>query len=114
MEEKTASKRWRESGSTLTFKQWVERENKKKDSQETDFFNLNGTTTSSSSSTDIEDIVHQSLNESQDSYIGGIGVKTTEDKTSVLGLNKNIVIFSTLLIVSSVGYYFYKRIKNKK
>jgi hypothetical protein len=29
-------------------------------------------------------------------------------------LNKNIVIFSTLLIVSSLGYYFYKRIKNKK
>ena len=110
MEEKTASKKWRESGSTLTFKQWIDRENKKKDSQETDFFNLDGTSSSSS----IQDIVHQSLSESEDSSIGVIGVKTNEDKTSVLGLNKNIVIFSTLLIVSSLGYYFYKRIKNKK
>ena len=27
--EKSANKRWKESGSTLTFKEWIDRENKK-------------------------------------------------------------------------------------
>ena len=29
--EKSANKRWKESGSTLTFKEWIDRENKKKE-----------------------------------------------------------------------------------
>ena len=35
--EKSANKRWKESGSTLSFKEWIERENRKNEPEEVNF-----------------------------------------------------------------------------
>ena len=102
--EKTASKKWRESGSTLTFKEWIERENQKKNGSDSklsfDAVNANVDTTA---------IVNQALQDAEDSPI-----RTTEDKSKIFGLDKTIFVFSTILIVGSLGYYFYNKVKNKK
>jgi hypothetical protein len=42
--EKSANKRWKESGSTLTFKEWIDRENKKNQEFEGNFIPFQGET----------------------------------------------------------------------
>lgn len=108
--EKSANKRWKESGSTLSFKDWIDRENRKKES-EGNFIPFipepNRT---------IQDVIDTTLNRSKDEIVRTAGYKTAEqaDTSKVLGLDKRILVFSTLLIVGSVTYYFYQRLKTKK
>ena len=93
--EKSANKLWRESGSTLSFKEWIDRENQKKEEVKANFIG--------------EDLVNKTLNNtSQNQASSELNTK------SVLGLNKGVVIFSSLLIVGSLSYYFYTRLKNRK
>jgi hypothetical protein len=91
--EKSANKLWRESGSTLSFKEWIDRENQKKESVVANFIG--------------EDLVDKTLNNTPQNS-GELNTK------SVLGLNKGVVILSSLLIVGSLSYYFYMRLKNRK
>ena len=105
--EKTASKKWRESGSTLSFKNWIERENQKKSGGDSKLSfdavkvdNVNVDTTA---------IVNQALQDAEDTPL-----RTTEDKSKIFGLDKSIFVFSTVLILGSLGYYFYNKVKNKK
>jgi hypothetical protein len=92
--EKSANKLWRESGSTLSFKEWIDRENQKKESVVANFIG--------------EDLVDKTLNNNPTQNSGELNTK------SVLGLNKGVVILSSLLIVGSLSYYFYMRLKNRK
>jgi len=92
--EKSANKLWRESGSTLSFKEWIDRENQKKEEVKANFIG--------------EDLVNKTLNNSSQNSSGELNTK------SVLGLNKGVVILSSLLIVGSLSYYFYMRLKNRK
>jgi hypothetical protein len=92
--EKSANKLWRESGSTLSFKEWIDRENQKKESVVANFIG--------------EDLVDKTLNNTSTQNSGELNTK------SVLGLNKGVVILSSLLIVGSLSYYFYMRLKNRK
>ena len=94
--EKTANQRWRESGSTLTFKQWIERENQKKGSSE-NFLSFDSTL----------DVKPDNVFE-EDNY----PIKTKTDKGKFLGLDTTTLIVSTILIVGSISYYLIKRKKN--
>ena len=97
--EKSASKQWRESGSTLSFKQWIERENQKKDS----FSNFLDTSS-----------IDTLLNQQQLVISKNAGIKTPVNLGSnTAGLNTGILMFSTLLIVGSLGFYFYSKLKKE-
>jgi hypothetical protein len=95
-ENKSMNKLWKESGTTLTFKEWLERENNKKVETKENFLPFNA-----------EDVIDKKLE-----------IKTTNtnipNKNKVLGLDTSIVIFSGVLIAASIGYYVYTKIKNKK
>jgi hypothetical protein len=104
--EKSANKRWKESGSSLSFKDWIDRENRKKE--------FEGNFIPDTSST-VKDIIDTTLNRSREDISRTAGYKTAEeaDKNTVLGLDKRILVFSTLLIVGSISFYFYRKLKKK-
>ena len=108
--EKSANKRWKESGSTLSFKEWIDRENKKKES-EGNFIPFIPEPSST-----FKDTINATLNRSKEGIERTAGYRTAEqaDTSKVLGLDKRILVFSTLLIVGSVTYYFYQKLKKKK
>jgi hypothetical protein len=86
--EKSANKRWKESGTTLSFKDWIDIENKKEESK--------------------KNYLSFSIPKPSDF------LKPEEDKTNVLGLDRNVLVFSGLIIVGALGFYFYKKLNNKK
>ena len=101
--EKSANKRWKESRSTLTFKEWIDRENKKNQSVESTFIPFDGIPALDTST------INNTLEQAQQDILVASGYKDKPSNTTVFGLDKNILIFSTLLIVGSVGFYFYKK-----
>ena len=63
-----------------------------------------------------KDIIDSTLNEGKE-YIQEIsGYKTPEkaDKSKILGLNKNVLVFSSLLVIGSISFYFYQKLKKEK
>ena len=105
---KSANKRWKESGTTLSFKEWIERENTKEvpDSMGS-FIPFIGDSAASSAINDTIKAAQQDIKVSS-------GYVDTASKDTVFGLDKRILIFSGILIASSLGFYFYTKIKNKK
>lgn len=104
---KSANKRWRESGTTLPFNEWIEKDNHKRASMkdEKSFFPF------VKDAHDAFGVTADLQNATTAITSPGLGVKTTEDKTKILGLNKGILIFSVALIAVSVGIVVYKRMK---
>lgn len=103
---KSANQRWKESGTNLSFISWIDLENKRKKN----FYKVDAAKVTTNA-----DIVQKSIQDSILAQKAGIASSTgykTKASTDVLGLNRNILIFSTLVIASSLTYYFYK--KNKK
>ena len=115
--EKSANKRWKESGSTLTFKEWIDRENKKNEPFDGNFIPFAGDTKLNSVGGDsikqTIDEAKQSLAEAKQGLVESSGYKTAKDNSTVFGLNKNVLIFSSLLIVGSLSFYFYSKYKKK-
>lgn len=108
--EKSANKKWKESGTTLSFKEWINRENIKK-SDESNFVSF-----VDEFPTSTKDIIDSTLEEGKE-YIQEIsGYKTPEkaDKSKILGLNKNVLVFSSLLVIGSISFYFYQKLKKEK
>jgi hypothetical protein len=100
--EKSANKRWKESGTSLSFKEWIDRDNKKRESEGGNFLPFNS------------GIIQDTLDTSKDEIATMSGYKPQANNKLVLGLDKNIVIFAGVLIAGSIGYYFYSKLKNKK
>jgi hypothetical protein len=98
--EKSANKRWKESGSTLNFKEWIERENIKSNSELILPFQ--------------DDAVNYDIQEVESPIENFVGLVKEEDKSKVFGLDKNILIFSGVLILGSLGYLAYKKFKKNK
>jgi len=88
MKLKSANQRYKESGSSLPFKEWIEREKAK------------GVVIPQIGVTDVvEETLKNNVNE------------TTLEPNKVLGLNKKILIISGLIIVGAIAYNYYR--KNK-
>lgn len=106
--EKSANKKWKESGSTLTFKEWIDRENKKNESSEqSSFIPFDGVPAPDTSS------INDSLRQAENEILVASGYKTQPSSSKVFGLDKNILVFSGILLVSSIGVYFYLKSKKK-
>lgn len=96
MEELSANKRWRQSGTTLSFKDWITREKEKfanADGQPDLILNI-----------PLQDSVKQALIDARKSA----GFKTEESNKTVLGLNKTVVIIAGVLLVSAIAWKIYK------
>jgi hypothetical protein len=106
--EKSANKRWKESGSTLTFKQWLEREDKKNDSKNSNFLPFD------SSVSQTQQQINESIKSDIQNVDIGINNNYQEDKTKFLGLDKTTFVFAGILILGSLTYYFIKRAKANK
>ena len=94
------------SGSTLSFKEWIDRENKKKE-PEGNFIPFIPDSASSN-------IINETLQEERDYIAKTAGYKETANTNTIFGLDKKIFYFSSIMIVGSLGYYFYSRLKKKK
>ena len=103
--EKSANKKWKESGSTLTFKEWIDRENKKNNSFDGDFIPYKNAIGVDPINVDS---IQQTINEANKDLIDTSGYKTSANTSNVFGLNQGVLVFSVLLIAGSLTYYFYK------
>lgn len=103
--EKSANKRWKESGSTLSFKNWIDRENRKKEAE--------GSFIPVMPNSSVSDTINATLRGSKEEIERTVGFKTASDydRNKIFGLDKRILIFSTILIAGSVGFYLYKKAK---
>ena len=102
---RTANQLWKESGTTLPFKVWIEREKEKS-------LNADGTGTETI-------MINSALNDSINSAISQLNQQTgnkdaAPTDNTILGLNKTVVIFSAIIIVVAIGYGIYRKTKNKK
>lgn len=120
--EKSANKRWRESGTSLPFKEWINRENEKKSQSDSSFVNFTNDELIKSQFNSTINGFKPTFNEI-DTTLKSIDITvpvkekpyvSAVDESKVFGLDKNILIFSGLLVAGSLGFYFYKRFKNKK
>ncbi len=93
--EKSLNQKWKESGTTLSYKEWRIREDEKMAS-------FDGALPSPST-----DSIQKTIKEMQTK--GGYKTETS-DKT-VLGINKYLLILGGVIIVGAIGYKIYK--KNK-
>jgi len=107
--EKSANKRWKESGSTLNFKQWLDREDKKNDSNNSNFLPFD-----SPSVSQTQQQINDSIKLDIQSVDIGVNNDYQEDKTKFLGLDKTTFVFAGVLILGSLTYYFIKRAKANK
>lgn len=107
--EKSANKRWKESGSTLTFKQWLDREDKKNDSNNSNFLPFDSSTVSQT-----QQQINDSIKLDIQNVDIGVNNDYQEDKTKFLGLDKTTFVFAGVLILGSLTYYFIKRAKANK
>jgi hypothetical protein len=110
--EKSANKLWKESNTSLSFKDWLEREKSKgifipnKKFMAFEGIDLEG----SLNNTSIKD----TLNISKERFEKELGInrkETTIPKNKIFGLNKSVLVVSTLLIVGALGYKVYQNRK---
>jgi len=93
--EKSLNQRWKESGTTLSYKEWRIREDEKMAS-------FDGVLPSPST-----DSIQNALKELQKKG----GFKTETSNKTVFGINKYVLIFGGIVIVGAIGYTIYKKSK---
>lgn len=106
-EKKSANKQWKESKTTLSFKEWIDRENKKKeDNQQGNFLPFGGIPAT--------DVVKDTLTSAQQEVDQIAGYRTQSSNKTVFGIDKTVLVFSGLIIVGAIGFYAYNKLKDKK
>jgi len=120
MEKLSANQRWKKSGTTLPFKEWINRENEKEKATDSSLIPFQEQPNNfeknfqNFDTNQINDTINSTINSSINNSYQPTQVVTQDNPNQVLGLDKKIFIFSSLLIVGSLSFYFYKRLKNKK
>ena len=95
--EKSLNQRWKESNTTLSYKEWRRREDDKMAS-------FDGVSTTN------EKVVGGSiLDKAKEQLRAKGGYKEDISKTNVLGLNKYVLVFGAIIVVGAIGYKLYKR-----
>jgi hypothetical protein len=95
--EKSANQLWRESGTTLSFKDWIEREKEK------------GMLIPNKLVSDSISLIKTNLG-IKDATVENFELQDTNSNT-ILGLNKWVLISSVLIIAGAIGYNIYKKRK---
>ena len=94
--EKSYNQRWKESNTTLSYKEWRRREDEKMAS-----FDGSQVPSYKSNVTSIFDKAKQDMK-----TLGGY--KTDISNKTVLGINKYVLIVGAFLVVGAIGYKLYK------
>lgn len=100
MIEKSANRMWKESGTTLSFKDWLNREKSK-------FINFNGGEASMIINKPLNDTIQQTVSEIKKAA----GYKEKPENKTIFGINKNIVIAAGVVVTALIVY---KLLKPKK
>jgi hypothetical protein len=95
--QKSLNQLYKESGTTLTYKEWRKREDDKMAS-------FDGV-----KSPNIKD--SSPFQQAQNEINKIAGFKTDISGNTVLGINKYVLIFGGLIVTASLGYVIYKKIK---
>jgi len=98
--EKSANQLWRESGTTLSFKDWLNREKKK-------YVNFNGNQNVMMVNRPLNNQIKDTLSSIRES----VGYKKESENKTVFGLNKTIIIVLGIGLVAFATYKFIKVIK---
>jgi hypothetical protein len=97
---KSANQLWKESGSTLSFKTWLQREKDKgrflPNKKLIEFNSADGTENSAK----IQEIIKSNLEQKKPKEIL---------KQNAFGLSKSIIAVSVILVLSGIGYAIYKK-----
>jgi hypothetical protein len=99
--EKSYNQRWKESGTTLSYKEWRRREDDKMAS----FDGL-----PSIKAPKISD--SPSYNKTLQDIAKSSGYKEEVSNKTIFGINKYVLMFGALIVVGAIGYKIYQ--KNKK
>ncbi len=98
---KTANQAWKESKTTLPFKEWINREKAK-------HVSADGTV----SDIGIDPTLNQAVQDSIKSVVAtDTNYKTTISGNTVFGINKYVLYFSGAVILSAIAYKLYKKYK---
>jgi hypothetical protein len=98
---KSANQLWRESKTTLSFKEWLNREKEK-------YANFEG----SENLSFIPNVPLQNkINETIEDIKRDTGFRTQTSKGKVLGLDKRILIVAGVIIVGAIGFRIYQKYK---
>lgn len=100
MIEKSANRMWKESGTTLSFKDWLNREKSK-------FINFNGGEASMIINKPLNDTIQETVSEIKKAS----GYKEKPENKTIFGINKNIVIAAGVVVTALIVY---KLLKPKK
>lgn len=111
---KSKNQLWKESGTSLSFKDWIERESKKGNFAPKDSLNASGNEDLLDTKK-LEDTIGIANIANPDKFETILGIKQNTDsevnKNNVLGLNKWVLIVSVLAIAGAVGYKLYTKKK---
>jgi len=100
MIEKSANQLWRESGTTLSFKNWLNRE-------KTKFLNYGGSEAPLMVNKPLNDTIEQTIGSIRDE----VGFKSKATGKTTFGISNTILVVVGLV---SVGFITYKLINKKK
>ena len=96
--EKSYNQRWKESGTTLSYKEWRRREDEKMAS-------FDGVPSK------ITMKANDSLDLAKQELLKKSGFQTELSNKTIFGINKYIVILSGVAILTAIGYKIYKNRK---
>jgi hypothetical protein len=98
---KSANQMWRESKTTLSFKEWLEREKEK-------YANADGLDESKFiPNAKLNSRIEETINEIRKSA----GYKEVSKKNTVFGLNQTVLLVAGVIIIGAIGYQIYKNYK---
>jgi len=99
----SANQRWKQSGTTLSFAEFLNREKSKSASFTAD--------QDSSANIMINKPLNQAVQDSLASARADSGFKSKVSGNTILGINKYILIGSVVIIIGAVAYNIYKKAK---
>jgi hypothetical protein len=106
---KSPNRLWRDSGTSLSFADWIQREKEKgafmKNKKFENFSNVNGLQTPQEF---IQDSIEKAKNEL--GINAPVNDPNKKDNTFV-GLNKGVLIISALIVLGAIGYKIYQKRK---
>jgi hypothetical protein len=98
---KSANTLWKESGTTLPFKTWLQREIDK-------YSNADGNDKNIFDNTQLNANIQSTLSKIQ----GAEGFKPEISNKTIFGINKNAILVGGLIIVGAIAYKIYKNVKS--
>jgi hypothetical protein len=97
--QKSYNQQWKESGTTLSYKEWRRREDDKMAS-------FDGTIPQIKSPSLVDSA---EFKKTQEEMLKVAGYKENSANKSTLGINRNVLLIGALIIIGAVGYKIYKK-----